>query len=115
MNIKKLDFTSKKNLVKDACKLYKRVKGVQLSDEVLKRYNTSAKNTLELNKTMKVKSIFEQILNLLSPTSYMIIDNLFLKEHEEKEKWIDQYFSKTTFYKRQHEAIDEFLDYLYEK
>lgn len=77
MNIKKLDFISKKNLVRDACKFYNRIKNIQLSDEILKKYDTSAKNILEMNKTTKVKSIFEQILNLLSPTSYMIIDNFF--------------------------------------
>lgn len=93
MNLEQLDFASKKNLVRDACRLYLRVKNLNISNEIASRYNMSVKRQLEINKNLKIKSLFEQVLDLLSPTSLMIIENLYLKRDMPK-NWIDNYFSK---------------------
>lgn len=114
MNLEQLDFASKKKLVRDACHLYLRIKNLNISNKIASKYNMSVKRQLEIDNNLKIKSFFEQVLDLLSPTSHLIIENLYLKRDISK-NWFDKYFCKTTYYKRKHDAIDEFLAYLFDK
>ncbi len=59
---------------------------------------------------LKSKSIFESIFELLDKNQQLIIDKEFMNK---KEDWSEDYWSKSTFYKRKNDAINTFLFYLY--
>lgn len=108
----KLSFVEKTKLVKDACQIYKRYKMMNINTNPDRTSVNKLKEKLAEVKNIKFLSIFDQVLNLLIPTSYLIIYNDYIAENK-RGNWRDLYFSKTTYYKRKHEAVDEFINCMY--
>ncbi|MDJ1645605.1 MG284/MPN403 family protein [Mycoplasma phocimorsus] len=108
----KLTFAEKQKLIKDACQMYRRY-GTMIIKKNSDRFSViELKKHLSEIKNVKFLSIFDQVLNLLSPTSYLIIYNDYINQNSKKD-WKDMYFSKTTYYKRKHQAVDEFINCMF--
>lgn len=107
----------KENAVKTICKMEK------INSEANKRIRLYLKSQMDKNKdyetTEEYKKLlinaqnkhFSDVLNSLDPINYLIILNNYIKQNTNKD-WTDEYFSKTTYYKKRKSAIEEFL-YLY--
>lgn len=111
MSIKQTNNTYliKKRLVQNICNEYLLHKNTRFSRNALNKYYGETRAILNQNKANRAISVFEQLLNVLSPTSRLIIENMFLVPNK-NEEWHDKYFSKTTFYKKSKIAMDEFFD-----
>lgn len=108
----KLTFKEKKQLLQNACFFYKKVKQIKTIIN-LKARGTKKETNPKIDEYDEMnKSIFEHILENLEPVYSLIITKVFLEKPKE-ETWYMDYFSKSTFYKRQHEAIDEFINMFY--
>ncbi|WP_408633498.1 MG284/MPN403 family protein [Mycoplasmopsis iners] len=73
-------------------------------------YYQKNKNCIEKKLSNFYSEAFAKTLNCLSSVSSLIITNQFLTKNTNK-YWYSEYFSKTTYYKKRIEAIDEFLSY----
>ncbi|AHA41144.1 Uncharacterised protein (plasmid) [Mesomycoplasma hyorhinis] len=82
------------------------------TDDKLKLENQSKTDNalVNLEKEMSELSTIERILKLLDPHHVIILQKEFL---ETDKNWKDNYWSKTTYYKKVHQAIDQFLYFLY--
>ncbi|MGL5308642.1 MAG: MG284/MPN403 family protein, partial [Metamycoplasmataceae bacterium] len=90
--------------------LYKKLKLLEVNHkngEKLMNENRIKENKIELLKT---KSVFESILELLDQNQQLIIDKEFMNK---KDDWSEDYWSRSTFYKRKNDAINTFIFYLY--
>ncbi|AHH45083.1 hypothetical protein MYB_00360 [Mesomycoplasma bovoculi M165/69] len=102
--IKKLPFSVKKKIFS----------GVFQVLEISQQHNERARVFKALNITDKSLveglSPIEHILSILDPKYSTLLIKEFL---EEDKAWIKKYWSKSTYYKNIHKAMDEFLYYLY--
>ncbi|MGP1451385.1 MAG: MG284/MPN403 family protein [Metamycoplasmataceae bacterium] len=105
-----ISIKEKEEAVKTICKMEKinaeanrRIKLLLKTDEK----NLDYKTLLLSNKN----NHFKKVLDSLDPLSYLIILNTYIKQHNDKD-WMDEYFSRSTYYKRRKIALEEFL-YLY--
>ena len=109
--IELIPLSKKKIIVKEMCFLYKKLKLLEINQKNGKKLMDENKIQEQKMNILKSKSIFESILELLDKNQQLIIKKEFLDNI--KEDWSDDYWSKSTFYKRKHEAINRFLFYLY--
>ncbi|MGL6125351.1 MAG: MG284/MPN403 family protein [Metamycoplasmataceae bacterium] len=108
--IELIPLSKKKIIVKEMCLLYKKLKLLEVNQkngEKLMNENKIKENKIEI---LKSKSVFESILELLDQNQKLIIDKEFMNK---KEDWSEDYWSRSTFYKRKNDAINTFLFYLY--
>lgn len=108
--IELIPLSKKKIIVREMCLLYKKLKLLEVNQkngEKLMSENKINKNKIDL---IKSKSVFESILELLDQNQKLIIDKEFMNK---KEDWSEDYWSRSTFYKRKNDAINTFLFYLY--
>lgn len=108
VDIREIPYKQKKRLVSDICFMYKRIK---------KTKNYFTLNGWEVNDVVKNKNIFdgrnisffEVILKMLPANNQEIITKDFLEPDDHLRNWHQNFYSKTTYYKLKHEAIDKFL------
>ncbi|MGL5205809.1 MAG: MG284/MPN403 family protein [Metamycoplasmataceae bacterium] len=108
--IELIPLSKKKIIVREMCLLYKKLKLLEVNHkngELLMDENRIKQNKMEINKT---KSVFESILELLDQNQQLIIDKEFMNK---KNDWSEDYWSRSTFYKRKNDAINTFIFYLY--
>ena len=79
------------------------------SDHYESKLNDSVYVNIMENK--KVVSIFETIISLMDPAESMIIEKDFINPGSSS--WHDKLWSKTTYYKLKHRAVDIFLSLMY--
>ena len=97
-----IPFMDKKNYVMQTCLMYKKLKDT--------RENYEEK---EFEKDFNLKkydpiSLFEKIIKMLSTDEELIIRKEFL-ERNGSSNWYLDYWSKSSYYKYKHEAINKFL------
>ena len=118
MNIKEMEgisYVEKKLLISEMCLMYKRIK--KMSNIMIEKRGVHYENKLndsvysKIMENKKVVSIFETILSLMSPEQSMIIQKDFINPGSSS--WHDDIWSKTTYYKLKHKAIDVFLSLMY--
>ncbi|MGL5590728.1 MAG: MG284/MPN403 family protein [Metamycoplasmataceae bacterium] len=108
--IELIPLSKKKIIVREMCLLYKKLKLLEVNQkngELLMNENRINQNKMEIHKT---KSVFESILELLDKNQQLIIDKEFMNK---KDDWSEDYWSRSTFYKRKNDAINTFIFYLY--
>lgn len=86
--------------------MYKKLKEI---NKKLESQNLSVNDNVKATHMSNIKtlSMFEMIISLLHPNHAWIIEQEFLNDrpyYEHQEKW-----SKTTYYRIKHEAIDQFV------
>ena len=111
ISLNEIPFKEKKTLVHNACALYKKM---QLYKKFVteKRHMNISDVIEDVNRqTFKSSSLFESLVEMLSTDHKMIIQKEFIDETESE--WWKEYWSKSTYYKVMHEAIDNFLFLFY--
>lgn len=110
-HIKKIKFSSKKNLINNICNVYVDIKKQEKFFE-LNKFKTN-NELLEIKKmnNMKDISFFEIALNHLNKWDKKIITKEFIEK--KKENWFLDYWSRSSFYKKYHDAVDNFIYILY--
>ncbi|CAT05351.1 Uncharacterised protein [Mesomycoplasma conjunctivae] len=102
--INKMSFVYKKNLISQIFKLHKAAKVFNEKGRILDQLSISKE------PYMQVQSNVDKVLEILDPKH----SSLLIKEFIEQDKeWIEKYWSKSSYYKHIHKAIDEFIYYLY--
>ena len=121
MNIKEIEqisYVEKKLLISEMCLMYKKLKRTSkvITNKADKRgipsdqkLNDSVYVNIMENK--KVVSIFETILSLMSTEESMVIEKDFINPGSST--WHKTIWSKTTYYKIKHRAVDVFLSLMY--
>ncbi|MDI4567716.1 MAG: hypothetical protein E7Y34_01370 [Mycoplasma sp.] len=110
--LKKLSFSEKKSIVKSSCSFFKKM---QVSNQTLENkakfygLDREALNTIVENQPI---SYFEKMLKIMDVNHRLIIQNDFI-EQSKNSSWYENYWSKSTYYKLKHEAIEEFLSFIY--
>lgn len=108
--INKIPFKEKKTLVQEACLMYKKIK--TSAAMIRERGETLSEATRKKSlDNFKGLSIFETVMGLLNPEEYLIIKNEFLSSTDSL--WYLNKWSKTTYYKIKHKAVDQFIYLLY--
>lgn len=98
----------KYKIVETICRIEKAKAKFDLQKRLtLRKQNLSIADYQEKNNLYSDK--LKQVLDCLSESSQNIIKNEFLFSKEIF--WYEKYFSKTTYYKKRKEAVDEFLAY----
>ena len=111
-NISAIPYAEKKILVFESCLMYRKLfKTNKLLDEKKKSLKLNDSAQIESWKTLKSISIFETIISLLEPELGLIIENDFIKLRNQN--WYNDYWSKSTYYKLKHQAIDQFIFLFY--
>ena len=116
MNIKtitNMPLKEKKSFVFESCLMYKKLKLINSKTKLLEKHrrkNVFLKNYDKTNQ--KSISFFESMLNLLEPEQRLIINKEYLEE-QTIQNWYQEKWSKTTYYKIKHQAIDNFLFLIY--
>ncbi|WGI36395.1 MG284/MPN403 family protein [Mesomycoplasma lagogenitalium] len=110
MEIQKLKFKEKRNLVESIVSVYKKIKfSSELELNLQKHKNeTQIKIPKELNSGL---SAFERIMSFLQPIDVFVIKKEFLEDSPKN--WFQEHWSKSTYYKYVTTAIDNFLFYFY--
>lgn len=111
IGLNEITLKEKKELVHNACLLYKKL---NLYKEFVqqKLENNISDRIEDVNrKTFRSASLFETLLNMLTDEQRMVIENNFIKNS--KENWWEKKWSKATYYKIFNEAIDNFLFLFY--
>lgn len=104
-NLERIPYREKKFLVKEACMMYKKLK---LTDMI----NSSSLSDAELGlQGKKHLSIFTSILGMLTKDEKEIIIRDFI--NPDNPQWYVDTYSKSTYYKLKHQAINNFLFLLY--
>ncbi len=109
--IESIPLSKKKIIVKEMCLLYKKLKLLEINQKNGKKLMNENKIQEQKMEILKSRSIFESIFDLLDKNQQLIIQKEFLDNI--KEDWSNDYWSKSTFYKRKNDAINTFLFYLY--
>ncbi|AAT27703.1 MG284/MPN403 family protein [[Mycoplasma] mobile] len=100
IKIQTIPFKDRKKIISNLCLFYKSNK-----------LKSNLKNE-ELEKTEYENiSLFEKILLLLTKEQRYFIKKSFLED--EKFHWSKSYYSKSTFYKKLHDSINNFLFLIY--
>lgn len=113
-SINSISYRDKKILVSRACLMYRKIKSSKNLIEV-KLKHANILNDIEKSSTMlnlKTMSIFDTILNLLERDLHLIISEDFIDINPDS-KWYLKHWSKTTYYKLKHEAVNQFLFMLF--
>ena len=104
--INEIPYPERKGFVKQSCLIFKKVKTTRNKFAALKGYDEY--KLLELDP----ESIFERIMKLLDQDERLIIENDFL-DKSERTNWYLDYWSKSSYYKYKHEAINKFIYLLF--
>ncbi len=111
--IRDIPWKEKTFLVTEACLMYKKLisskEMVKKQEEITKLSDAIKFGSLE---NLRSLSIFETILGLLKSEYSKIIKTEYIQTYHEFQ-WYLNHWSKTTYYKLKHEAIDQFLYLLY--
>ncbi|WP_406613803.1 MG284/MPN403 family protein [Mycoplasma corogypsi] len=71
------------------------------------------KNNLE-DKISDANSIAKTVIINMGPQNKWMMEKCFIEQAElQDKKWYEEYFSKSTYYKRKREAITEFLSFYF--
>ena len=68
---------------------------------------------LNTSATFKSVSTFEIVLGLLNRDHYEIITNEFMNSEITPNDWYEKKYSRSSFYRLKHEAVDNFLALLF--
>lgn len=114
LGLKDISYKEKKHLIVAACQMYKKLQAIH---EFIKEKETSHTNLSDKivdagRENFKSISLFETLLNLMSVDYSMVIQKEFIEDTKD-DKWYEQFWSKTTFYKVKKEAMDSFLFLFY--
>lgn len=113
-NITNLTYREKKMFVSRACLMYKKIKNSKILLEAKFKHanilNDSQAKQEMLN--LRTMSLFDTILSLLSKELLLIIEQDFININQDP-RWYLNHWSKTTYYKLKHEAINQFLFMFY--
>ncbi len=85
-----------------SCEMYRTIKGISESNDLPKDY---------FDKYRSQISNFEHILSQLTFMERQVIEHDFIRRVDSN--WFDEYFSKATYYKYKHKAIDQFVKQFY--
>lgn len=102
--IENIPYKERKDFVLKSCLMYGKIIKQR---EYLKRF----KGNINLNNIDTI-SLFENILELLNRDECLIIQNDFIKG-EEYSNWYLDHWSKSTYYKYKHEAINKLIYLLF--
>lgn len=108
--ISKIPFKEKKQLVSEACLMYKKLRNIT-SMQITQASSISDSLRSTNLQNIKALSMFEMILELLNNDENIIIENEFIKHRDPT--WYEEKWSKTTYYKIKHQAIDQFIFLLF--
>ncbi|MDK2819238.1 MAG: hypothetical protein KFW07_00215 [Mycoplasmataceae bacterium] len=109
--IELIPLSRKKIIVKEMCCLYKKLKLLEINQKNGKKLMAENKIGDQKYDILRSHSVFEGILELLDNNQKLIITNEFLEN--KRRDWGDDFWSKSTFYKRKNDAINTFIFYLY--
>lgn len=101
--IEKMSFAEKKQFVYNMFLMHKKIL-------VLRNSELLNKNLKKNVKSPEFKSTFELIVEQLDPKFSWIIEQEFTSKNH---NWVEEYYSKSTYYKYFHKALDEFLYFIY--
>lgn len=109
--ISKIPFKEKKLLVAEACLMYRKLKQVS---KQLEETEVELSDVVRMGNLQNIKSLsmFETIMGLLEPDHAFIIESEFLNNEKTRET-IGHKWSKSTYYKAKHGAIDNFIFLLF--
>lgn len=108
MEINQVPYKDKRRLVTDICFMYKKIKQTKAYFSL----NGWEVNDIIKNKNLfdgKHISFFEVILEMLPLNNQEIIKKDFLEPDKYVRNWYEEKYSKSTYYKFKHEAVNKFL------
>ncbi|WP_127942862.1 MULTISPECIES: MG284/MPN403 family protein [unclassified Mycoplasma] len=113
-SINKIPYRDKKLLITKVCLMFKKIKNAHNIYETKFKHSNNLSDSMRKQNLLNIKtmSIFETILSLLRRDYVQILEKDFI-EVDPNPHWYLQHWSKTTYYKLKHEAIDQFLFMLY--
>ncbi len=113
-NITNLTYREKKMFVSRACLMYKKIKNSKnlLEAKIKHAHVLHDSNTTNEMLNLKTMSLFDTILSLLNKDLLLIIKQDFINIDKDP-RWYLRHWSKTTYYKLKHEAINQFLFMFY--
>lgn len=104
--IEKMSFSEKKKFVYRMFLMYKKI---QIMKNTQKIHSNLHKEQLP-EYIEENKSTFELVLEQLDPQYSWIIQKEFSSDSA---NWSEEYYSKSTYYKTIHKALDQFLYFIY--
>ena len=104
--LQSIPYKERKQFVNLVCLMYRKI---QKQESSFKRLHGNKNFSLE---KYDVISMFEMILTTLSQVESLIIKKDFLDE-KEYTNWYLDHWSKSTYYKHKHEAINKFIYLLF--
>lgn len=106
--IGQIPYKEKKLLVSEACAMYRKLKN---TEKIFRNKSLNASDVVKAKNLINIKStsIFDIILGLLSKEHFEVIQNDFINSEIIPSNWYEEKYSKTTFYKIKHDALNHFL------
>ncbi len=115
LGLQDIPYKDKKALVMAACQMYKRlyaIKGFINEKKTGGQLSLNDKIVDAGRESFKSISLFETLIGLLNVDHALIIKKDFIDDKHD-EKWYENHWSKTTYYKIKKEALDAFLFLFY--
>ncbi|ADE19470.1 MG284/MPN403 family protein [Mycoplasma crocodyli] len=117
--------TNENDLYRQQCKVVQEICQLKLLNEKLASVrmfkeklkgaiNATYNNTEEISRIEQAKNqstdLIDFVLKNMTPFNSWLIKNAFMTKNEQlMGHWYEEYFSKTTYYKKKKEAINEFM------
>ena len=114
IDLKNIPFTRKKALIRESCLMYKLIKNRINQIEAVAESNDIVMKPIHIKVALqehKRASTFEMLFGLLEKEEQTLISNDFLLVSDYD--WWRKTYSKSTYYKLKHQAIDKFVGLLY--